>query len=434
MKKRLLLPALLSLLLPAALFAQPTVDGIINDPSYVVIATYTGTNDGFGTSNDLGALHLYSDGTDLYLGITGELENNGNQFAIFLDFSGYGGAPAGTALPVGSGYPGNLAGTILASELDFLLHANRGNGSTPNSLYIDAVRYGTTSILGTGYVGEVNLTGSSTYVSTGAALGTIFGGEGTANMTTAFRGDFATTPDAGWEMRIPLAAFPGVDATMTLRVLVAVTSGSGYWSNEFLPSTTLGGTADGSGNFGFAPNLSSISFTTGNGLPVRWLSLEAAWLNSRVQLRWETADEVNHSHFEVERSADALAWASLGRVDTHSNPYRYDDIAPLDGRSFYRLRQVDLDGQHTYSPVLEVSGQSLLRFWPNPFTTHLHLTLAAPATSLTLLDMQGRTVWTRAFDAQVQTLSLDLSELPAGAYLGLLRSAGGTRHLRLHKQ
>ena len=120
------------------------------------------------------------------------------------------------------------------------------------------------------------------------------------------------------------------------------------------------------------------SATGSNPLPVDLVSFNAREENDKVLLDWQTASELNNDFFEIQRSEDGENWMVIGEVDGNGTineviEYGYTDARPLFGSSYYRLRQVDFDGQFEYSPVRSVniqhSGRSLeVTLYPNPTT------------------------------------------------------------------
>jgi hypothetical protein len=96
-------------------------------------------------------------------------------------------------------------------------------------------------------------------------------------------------------------------------------------------------------------------------LPVEFITLNATLEDQSVVLGWSTAIEVNSAGFMVERaSAESpfrtIAWvASEGAGST----YGYTDHQPQPGVNYYRLRQLDLDGEEMFSPVVMVSVEQL---------------------------------------------------------------------------
>lgn len=94
-------------------------------------------------------------------------------------------------------------------------------------------------------------------------------------------------------------------------------------------------------------------------LPVSLLSFKAIAGSSLVKLDWKTSKEENNSHFSIERSEDGMRFSEVGTVGgfgttEEDQSYQFEDKFPLNGRSYYRLRQVDFNGQHSFSEVVSV--------------------------------------------------------------------------------
>lgn len=122
----------------------------------------------------------------------------------------------------------------------------------------------------------------------------------------------------------------------------------------------------------------TVHYAPGNVLPVTFIDFTATPINQSVLLEWETESENDSDYFEVERSSDGKSWDRLvitkaaGESSTLTN-YQELDSEPLDGISYYRLTQVDLDGARTVlksvslNNNLEFGGNEILVF-PNPTT------------------------------------------------------------------
>jgi hypothetical protein len=118
-------------------------------------------------------------------------------------------------------------------------------------------------------------------------------------------------------------------------------------------------------------------------LPVEYLYFKADF-NSFLQsgdLAWATAQEWENSHFEIERSVNNVKdWERISQIDGagySDRPVEYefqDKNLPLAGGNiFYRLKQVDLKGEFTYSitkaiQVSPLAGTTNWRVYPNPTT------------------------------------------------------------------
>lgn len=132
-------------------------------------------------------------------------------------------------------------------------------------------------------------------------------------------------------------------------------------------SFNSGGTADQNNNFGIWGG--SIS-----ALPVEWLSFEAHKLEGKVQLVWATASEENNSHYVVQRSSNGDEWTTVEEVlgmGTTVSITEYDayDLKPSSGINYYRIKQVDYDGNFEFSKTVGVYYENdfqNLRITPNP--------------------------------------------------------------------
>ncbi len=154
-----------------------------------------------------------------------------------------------------------------------------------------------------------------------------------------------------------------------------------------------------------------------------------------IKLNWTTANEINVSHFDVERSADGTSFEKIGTVSAsnQSSPTDYSliDASPIKGMNYYRLKQIDKDGQYKYSAIVPVlfnySIVKDIRISPNPVINQLNISLTlAQNTQLTskIYTSEGRgvKVMTHAVTAGRNTISTDISGLAAGSYILVLIS------------
>ncbi|RTQ53674.1 T9SS type A sorting domain-containing protein [Hymenobacter gummosus] len=173
-------------------------------------------------------------------------------------------------------------------------------------------------------------------------------------------------------------------------------------------------------------------------LPITLLSFRARPLGRQVELQWETAQEINNDHFELERSTDGRSYTVVGETPGAGNSttlrrYRYLDARPRPGLSYYRLRQIDKDGTNTVSEPVAVrlgadeGAAPVVTVHPNPNGGQFTVALKQAATAdtrLELLDVHGRVVQQLqlvpgSWEQQVQT------KLPRGVYLLRLTTPEG---------
>ena len=178
-------------------------------------------------------------------------------------------------------------------------------------------------------------------------------------------------------------------------------------------------------------------------LPVELQSFSARRKDRDVQLRWKTATEINNFGFEVERAETRDGeYRSVGFVEGHGtknspSDYRFDDAGVPAQTLYYRLRQIDRDGEVSYSPVVEVAAGGTffeMSNYPNPFNPSTVITFQSPADGravLTVYNTLGETV-AAAFDADVrsgETVSVpfDAGDLPGGVYFYAVNINGTTQ-------
>ncbi len=108
-------------------------------------------------------------------------------------------------------------------------------------------------------------------------------------------------------------------------------------------------------------------------LPVTLLYFTARQTGNQVALHWATASETDNDYFSIEKSRDGQQFNEAGRVAGAGTSlakltYGFNDDFPFGGASYYRLKQVDLNGMFTYSKTVKVSSDitSALRVYPNP--------------------------------------------------------------------
>lgn len=173
---------------------------------------------------------------------------------------------------------------------------------------------------------------------------------------------------------------------------------------------------------------------------VEWLGFEGSLRGDDVHLAWQTANEYRSQYFIVERSDDATHFEPIGRVtaagqSSEEQTYTFDDTHPLVGRNYYRISEVNLEGQtdhHADIVTVNVAGErgvALLRCYPNPASTavsiRVQLPLDAPA-SAALVDLAGRLLRTWDLDASagMQEHTFALEDIAAGSYLLRVQQGG----------
>lgn len=200
-------------------------------------------------------------------------------------------------------------------------------------------------------------------------------------------------------------------------------------------------------NFDVTGQAFTLDWTLSNGcsldcniLPVELLTFEAEAQSDHVAITWLTQTERNSSYFEVERSRDGEHFAPIGSVEAAGVSlsridYSLLDQDPLEGRAYYRLRQVDRDGTFSFSNVVTVQYQSTiarLMIHPNPAEESIMVAFDGSelgALEVEILDGAGRRVRLARVQLQggISSLPLNVMDLDSGSYLVQIRSVDGSR-------
>lgn len=188
---------------------------------------------------------------------------------------------------------------------------------------------------------------------------------------------------------------------------------------------------------------SVIPLSVGGPLPITLLSFTALLQpDLSVLLNWQTATETNNQYFSVERSVNGGSFITIGQVKgsgttTMEHSYSFTDRKTLPGTNSYRLKQVDLDGHSTYSPVAAVNIQETASLIVYPIPAHDWLTVntGGPAGGkglIRIFDGNGKLVL--SIDAlSANSQQINVSTLPAGTYMLQFLTSQNSRVVQFNK-
>ncbi|TAE07903.1 MAG: T9SS C-terminal target domain-containing protein, partial [Bacteroidetes bacterium] len=211
----------------------------------------------------------------------------------------------------------------------------------------------------------------------------------------------------------------------------AVARATGFGSIRFGEGPTGGGTT------GVSDFSQFVIGSASSPLPITLLGLKGARveglrgeMTEEVRLEWATASEINNKGFEVEMSADGLAYQKRAFVEGKGNSSTvssYQSVVNNPSDSYYRLKQIDFDGTFSYSPVVFVAGMAGKDFvivYPNPVGADLKLKVSESISLTDILKVEvyntvGKRVWRGAGKlAEVQaSLQQVFRTWKAGTYI-----------------
>ena len=190
-------------------------------------------------------------------------------------------------------------------------------------------------------------------------------------------------------------------------------------------------------------NLTTFSDFTAAGdgapLPVELLDFNAVVAGTAVLVTWTTASEINNDYFAVERSNDAINYTQVGIVDgagnsTTNRSYQLLDSNPILGVSYYRLRQIDFNGQYElFDPVAVNFGNGVVSgatLFPNPAVDYAQVLLTTEFTGkgqVRITDLVGRIISVNqiVLEKGVNPFTLQLGDLAPGKYMVTIETESG---------
>jgi cytochrome c peroxidase len=172
--------------------------------------------------------------------------------------------------------------------------------------------------------------------------------------------------------------------------------------------------------------------------PVELLNFTGKFVDNKVILAWQTAQEINNEFFTIERSMDGVNWSTIGQLksignNTKSvNNYTFNDVNLMSDKQYYRLKQTDFNKRFTYSKIIAVQLNGFnnlpkITIFPNPTTHQITIELSNLSlnntTELQLINELGQVVFTKNKLINYSE-TINLSAFPNGQYVVLIKSNG----------
>jgi hypothetical protein len=157
-------------------------------------------------------------------------------------------------------------------------------------------------------------------------------------------------------------------------------------------------------------------------LPVDWLSINGN-LNSSTQatISWKVAEQ-NVVRYEIEKSNDAISFSTIvtiaGKGDG-TNDYTFSETQALTGTSYYRVKQIDIDGRSSYSSIITLrnKNQHPISIYPNPAKELVTVTVGNDLLNknAVLTDMNGKVL--QRIKISSLSFAINMGAYASGVYL-----------------
>ncbi len=172
-------------------------------------------------------------------------------------------------------------------------------------------------------------------------------------------------------------------------------------------------------------------------LPVQLLSFTGNLNGRNVILDWHTNDELNVAKYDIERSADARNFLTIGMQqanNTANNHYTFVDNNPIVSAGYYRLKIVERDGTIRFSKIILIKNAlaNAIAITPNPTSDFIKITLPnANGYSIQVLNALGK-IMMEKYVLQTE-ITLPLNNFNVGVYFIKIKGNGETITQRIIK-
>ena len=225
-------------------------------------------------------------------------------------------------------------------------------------------------------------------------------------------------------------------------------------TTEIIPAYAEAHGANGYMLQGDISSFSSFYFAANNvTLPLDLLSFTGHLQNNNsVLLNWKTENEINTSHFVIERSADGIRYNGIGNVTANgrnntAGSFNYafpdnDAVNQSSQRLYYRLKMVDIDGTFKYSNIVSVAIPFItgkLGISPNPVLNEVKVTIASRDNGRVqwkLMDNVGRVILKGTEQVKKgdgNSFTINMNRVSAGTYYLSVTGAGNDQQVKMQK-
>jgi Zn-dependent metalloprotease len=234
---------------------------------------------------------------------------------------------------------------------------------------------------------------------------------------------------------VNLTGFAGVTAKLRFRFGSDNSVGGEGWYIDDVLFRSESGVVNVAGAFsggtGLSKNTTFSPFASAP-LPVNFLDFKVTRRDEGTLLHWKVNGEINVGKYLIERSGDGGAFTAIGEVPGQAptgnvEDYYFTDKQPLRGMNYYRIAEVDLDGDRTYSDirVINFSGSGMvIKVSPVPTYNHtVQLDLATGDDGVVtgvLINAMGQTM--KVYNLKQGLNMLDLAGFSNGVYFLKIRS------------
>ncbi|MBP6023679.1 T9SS type A sorting domain-containing protein [Ferruginibacter sp.] len=183
-------------------------------------------------------------------------------------------------------------------------------------------------------------------------------------------------------------------------------------------------------------NATNVQLVRSGALPLNLISFTSSKQNNDALLQWKTANEINVSRFEVQRSNDGQTFTTIGTVAAGGSLYSFTDANTFSSRTvaFYRLKSIDVDDRFTFSNIIKLNKQAsaALTVYPNPVKDVITISGLKQNGTIKIICADGKLMQQQTVTAQ--TMTMDMSKYATGIYLLQYKTGDEVLNQKIIKQ
>lgn len=155
-------------------------------------------------------------------------------------------------------------------------------------------------------------------------------------------------------------------------------------------------------------------------LPLQWLNVSGKLnANKQATINWQV-QENNVAKYEIEKSSDGRTFTRIGFINSKgdgTNNYTFIESTLLNGVNYYRIKQINIDGKHTYSSIIKLnnSNSSQISIYPNPAKDVVTINGAKMGSNLILTDLNGKLLLKMVVTQN--SFTIDIRKYASGVYV-----------------
>ncbi|MDF2436983.1 MAG: hypothetical protein K0Q95_1359 [Bacteroidota bacterium] len=226
------------------------------------------------------------------------------------------------------------------------------------------------------------------------------------------------------------ATFSGISSALSsdLRVAHYRAAGPKWYAEGTSPLVTAGSIQSNATITTFSSTYPYFTFGApgaSNPLPIELTVFDGKATTNGNLINWSTASETNNDHFELERGNNVYSFEKIASIDGSGNStsmlnYNYMDKYPERTINYYRLKQIDYNGEFSYSEIISIDNnqmaETFVNAYPNPTTGNsINIAFSENVNSLIIYNILGDVIYNSENLLSNKPISLDV--MAKGVYI-----------------